>query len=583
MLLSLPGIPGAAVAFDVAGWKIECIDCPKSFGGMTDRHLRLDAAGNPHVAYGGDNLYYARYDAGARAWVFETADPAPGVGSSASLAFDAQGRPHIAYHDTAAGCLKYAWRDVGGWHSEVADDPPSGSAGSYTSIALEADGTPHISYAYMNLTFNISQVRHAYRRAGVWQVDTVEYDDAGGPTSLALDSQGYPRFSYQDLANYRLKYAYQDAGGWHLEVADSRTGSGDYSSLVLLPSGQPAIAYRTNTAGLRWTVRGAAGWTSQQVDGDTSVEVFVSVALDSSGYPHASYYVWPNDALRYAYQDAAGWHKENVDAGKYVGVSTSLALDGSNRPRISYFDRTNGKLKHAFRDAGAWQKAVVDTGGSVGAYSSLKVNAAGEPSVSYPARGGLQVARRSTSRRLASGWQSETVDSGPFVGEHTSLALSSAGRPHVSYYDATNRCLKYATWNGTTWQREIVGGTASYFGQYNSLALDAADLPRISGYFQDSDDLKLRVSRRQQMDDPDRGQHRPGGHPHIAGAGWERQPAHQLLRLQQPGLEVRHLVLAQPGSARLWRAPDMWASTRRWPSGRADTLTSVTSASHNLT
>jgi len=226
---------------------------------MTDRHLRLDSAGNPHVAYGDDSLYYARYDPGAGAWNFETADPAPGVGSDASLAFDAQGRPHIAYHDAAAGRLKYAWRDAGGWHAEVADDPASGDAGYHTSIALETDGTPHISYAYWDLTFNISQVRHAYRDGGVWHVETVEYDDATGPTSLALDSQGYPRFSYQDLANYRLKYAYQDTDGWHLEVADPGPSSGDYSSLVLLQSGQPAIAYRSNTAGLRWTIRGAGG------------------------------------------------------------------------------------------------------------------------------------------------------------------------------------------------------------------------------------------------------------------------------------------------------------------------------------
>jgi len=39
------------------GWLVECVDCPKYFSNMTDRSLRLDAAGHPHIAYGGDHLY----------------------------------------------------------------------------------------------------------------------------------------------------------------------------------------------------------------------------------------------------------------------------------------------------------------------------------------------------------------------------------------------------------------------------------------------------------------------------------------------------------------------------------------------
>ena len=31
-------------------WVIECVDCPKVFGYMTDRSLRLDVGGRPHIA-----------------------------------------------------------------------------------------------------------------------------------------------------------------------------------------------------------------------------------------------------------------------------------------------------------------------------------------------------------------------------------------------------------------------------------------------------------------------------------------------------------------------------------------------------
>ena len=38
------------------GWVIECVDCPKSFGAMTDRSLRLDAAGHTHRLWRGSSL-----------------------------------------------------------------------------------------------------------------------------------------------------------------------------------------------------------------------------------------------------------------------------------------------------------------------------------------------------------------------------------------------------------------------------------------------------------------------------------------------------------------------------------------------
>ncbi|MDH7486327.1 MAG: carboxypeptidase regulatory-like domain-containing protein, partial [Anaerolineae bacterium] len=73
---------------------------------MTNRSLRLDTSGHPHIAYGGDHLYYAWHDGAA--WHLETVDPSPGVGRYASLGLDGAGFPHISYHDGVHGSLKYA-------------------------------------------------------------------------------------------------------------------------------------------------------------------------------------------------------------------------------------------------------------------------------------------------------------------------------------------------------------------------------------------------------------------------------------------------------------------------------------------
>ena len=89
---------GSANSTASLGWVIECVDCPKYFEEMSDRSLRLDAAGHPHIAYGSDHLYYAWHD--GTTWHLETVDDAPGVGSYASLALDGGGYPHISYYDS---------------------------------------------------------------------------------------------------------------------------------------------------------------------------------------------------------------------------------------------------------------------------------------------------------------------------------------------------------------------------------------------------------------------------------------------------------------------------------------------------
>ncbi len=123
-------------------WQIERVDAPKTFLEMGSRSLALDALGHPHIAYGGDHLYYAWYD--GTSWHLETADPSWNVGRYTSLALDAMGRPHISYYDETKRDLKYAYFDGSAWITETVDTNPGW--GGYTSLALDTMDRPHISY-----------------------------------------------------------------------------------------------------------------------------------------------------------------------------------------------------------------------------------------------------------------------------------------------------------------------------------------------------------------------------------------------------------------------------------------------------
>ncbi len=232
-------------------WKFRNVDDPMLFNYMGDRSLRLDSSNNPHIAFGGDHLYYASYDGSN--WTFETVDPSDGVGLFTSLALDSQNKPHITYYDTIHGALKYAFYDGAGWNIITLDgyalsgeeNPtnldaspdtssryvgdrewrsfPSGLPGEgispdaispitdltgyglYSSIAIDAAGNIHISY-YDSVNGNL---KYAHTLLDSWIIQTIDFTgDVGLYSSLAVNSSGFGQISYYDKTNGNLKFAY---------------------------------------------------------------------------------------------------------------------------------------------------------------------------------------------------------------------------------------------------------------------------------------------------------------------------------------------------------------------------------------
>ena len=111
---------------DVWMWSLQRVDAPRLFFNMTNRSIRADSGGAVHVAYGGDHLYYARYD--GTDWKATVVDGAFGVGQHASLALDKNKYPHISYYDYYNGALKYAYYTGVFWGVDVVDTPQSTQA-----------------------------------------------------------------------------------------------------------------------------------------------------------------------------------------------------------------------------------------------------------------------------------------------------------------------------------------------------------------------------------------------------------------------------------------------------------------------
>jgi hypothetical protein len=473
-------------------WFFECVDCPKQFDDLTDRSLRLDPQGYPHIAFGELYLYYAWKESDG--WHREVVDDSWGVGRYAALYLDAAGFAHISYYDEESEDLRYAYQDATGWHIDVVDS--EGSVGKHTSLAVNSAGYARISY-YDDDNKNL---KYAYQDQAGWHMQTLDdAENVGRYTSLALDAAGYSHITYFDAADGDLEYAYQDQNGWHTVTLDSEGAVGGYTSLAIDSLGGRHISYHdaTNKA-LKYgciDCAGGVGGPLEPIQDVYDVGRYTSIAVDGNNKPHIVFathecMTWvgstcisdePRD-LKYIHQDASGNWQSPLTAG-YSGEHASLALDSDGKAHASYVNDSNGYLKYANRTSGWWSRTSLEEGGTVGLNLSLELDGEGYAHISYwdSVSGHLQYASRG-----AGGWSIETVKtSGPISliawgSGTTSLALASDGRARISYYTGGGvRSLMYAYHESDGWHLTTADGLENP-GSYNSLALDSGEFPHIS-------------------------------------------------------------------------------------------------------
>ncbi|MCL4442227.1 MAG: chitobiase/beta-hexosaminidase C-terminal domain-containing protein [Firmicutes bacterium] len=348
----------------------------------TLKYLAVDQAGNESP------VYSEKYTI----WTIETIGTAVTgkVGGSTSISLDSAGKKHIAYYDELYSQLKYVHDDGSGWHSETVEF--LNKAGSYTSLALDRGSRPHISY-YEDIS---QDLKYAYRDNSGWHISTVDSENnVGSYSALALDSANRPHISYYDSTNIKgktkilkedLKYACWNGSSWLIEIVDSSGNVGSYTSIAVDTAGYPHISYYDHTKqSLKYAYKNASGWHTSTVDSLSNVGMYSSIALDRSGRPHISYYNATAKTLKYAFLDNSNtWRCVTVDKSNNVGVDTSIALDQQGRPHISYYDSAHKNLKYAYKDGdGAWYTVIVDSSGNSGLDTCIALDSSGRPYISF--------------------------------------------------------------------------------------------------------------------------------------------------------------------------------------------------------
>lgn len=502
------------VSGQIADWEIKPIDSKSDFEkGLNIHALLVDSNGRPHIVYGNNELDSAVLDTSG--WTIEKIkDSGTELGESPAGTFiDSEGNVHISYIDNQKNLI-YATNSSGSWILTTVDD--AGSAGGYAAITQGIMGI-HISYYdRVNGRLKYAVCASECTDTKKWNLITVDStgNDVGEYSSIMSGSDGSVHISYYDYTNHSLKYVSSNSQGEWSPPETVDESAGTFSSIALDSGSNAHIAYHSDTGELKYATNASDAWVIKDVDKNSIVTNYISVAVDAAGYVHIAYYDALSLAQKYASNTSGSWATATIDNNGNTGLYNRIVADSAHQKiHVSYFDTDAKAVRYAVcssacTETAHWEIVRVSSSGDAGRYNSLFRDNTGKIHVSYIGGSDLRYAENSTGE-----WRSAVIDKVGTPGECSSMAVDSLGITHISCYDVDNRWLKYATckadctvpdhWTSVTVDNGIndTGVTAGF--AYLSLAVGAEGGINVSYYDMTSRSLKYAYCSADCTDDKD--------------------------------------------------------------------------------
>jgi len=343
---------------------------------------------------------------------------------------------------------------AGNWSAISPDFPVIVPDTAWIDERVDASGSYDLGLAFNPSTLKPAMAYIDFYATPDRQVKFASFDGSlWAPESIAIGHRGIslafnpttntPSISWQAYVSwasyYNLSFAERlQNGAWQVTAVESKSvGNSESTSLAYDPAGNPGIAYRHATKGLKFARRVNGSWQTQVVD--SAGARYFALAYNPQGNPTIAYSLDVNpadgyiDTLMFAEWNGSAWVKQTVETGVVgFGVFASLAYDPAGNPAIVH--QAAGQVRFLRRIGGLWQSAETWPGDSC----SLTFGPDGAAYVSYTWNGQIRVARRAPDTGL---WEHEVVD--PCAGTYW--------RMPIQVDPVTNwPVLSYGRWNDLT-------------------------------------------------------------------------------------------------------------------------------------
>ncbi len=363
--------------YDGAIWQFESV----SSDGGAGTSIVVDPNNDIHISSISSNILRYSSDKGGT-WTTQILDYSSKSGRYTAIAVDSLDRPHISHYAELINKRKYTYHNGSAFVSEIFDPTPFSLSSKASSLALDSSDHPHI--AYYNFESSMHLLKYAHHDGQGWNFENV--GDGYSQMSVAIDSNGRPHICYTGLdSNSRLNYAVYNGATWDTQALVS---GGIYiphdPSIALDSNDRPHIIYFDRVAvEFRYVNFDGTNWNFETLSTPSSNSTSfktTSIAIDSHDRPHVS---WTDSTLiNYAYHDGAQWNTQ-LNIGTGAAIDMDMALDSSDYPHLSYFNGSGADLNYSVYDGTNWQIETVDTIGNVGEFSSITVDSRDMPHISY--------------------------------------------------------------------------------------------------------------------------------------------------------------------------------------------------------
>ena len=211
-----------------------------------------------------------------------------------------------------------------------------------------------------------------------------------------------------------------------------------------------------------------------------------AMAVDTQCKPHIFTFGGDSYAAYYSRLTDTGWLPWEAPCPQTgSGWNGEMVLDSAGNPRVLHYSDRGGSPDYGLNYAervgpNNWVNTKISTYFWTGKCNALKLDANDNPHIVYTHVDGRLI----YCERIGGSWSYKTVENIGFRDQWNwvDLALDASGNPHLVYTNNNTGYLRYAKWTGATWEFsniEYLGGPDPWFRTFPSIGIDTSGKPNV--------------------------------------------------------------------------------------------------------